>query len=294
MSQVIQIMLMEELVKSLKILIPLFVLCALVVLAVPAVADQPGNNEDPFGGVSIGNGSVVDGVGIVAKFGMSPFGYVLPGSTPTRASGNGTSPRRAINISGIWGIPPGEGLNPPELANCSTVRIPAGNFRWFKLEAYGDRRTRIWLNDELDGATKSSGSATFGAADRDMLGTAPGDGWQVNALSGHGDQSENFLEGFVMAVYDPDNLRPNYAFEAPNAALLSVNVDARGMLLHGPDNLSVKDVTGAGIHGYGSYNPFEPAHLLWYEGQWDGWVFISVYNQMVWDGTMTVCSQRTW
>lgn len=277
---------------SFKFFALLFALVALVVFVAPTLADPPGNNEDPFGGVSIGNGSVVDGVGIVAKFGMSPFGYALPGGKPTHLSGDGTSPRRAINISGIWGRPIADGVNPPELVNCSTLRIPAGYFRWFKLEAYGDRRTRIWLDDELDGATKPSGAARFGAAEVYMLGTAPGDAWQRNALNDNGDQSENFLDGFVMAIYDPDNLRPNYAFEPPNAALMSVNVDARGTLLHGPDNLSVKDVTGAGIHGYGSHNWAEPSHLLWYEGHWDGWVFISVYNQMIWDGTLSVCSQR--
>lgn len=282
--------------KSLKILIPLFVLCALVVLVVPAIADQPGNNEDPFGGLPIIGEIRVPICRDNSCIGEKSTGktFIAEGGVPSRASGNGTSPRRAINISGIWGTQRANDELPPEFPNCSTLRIPTGQYRWFKLEAYGDRRTRIWLDDELDGATLPSGAARFGAADRYMLGTAPGDAWNKNALNGNGDQSENFLEGFVMAIYDPDNLRPNYAFEPPNAALLSVNVDGRGALLNGPDNLSVKDVTGAGIHGFGSYNAAEPSHLLWYEGTWSGWVFVMVYNQMIWDGTMTVCSQRTW
>jgi hypothetical protein len=151
---------------------------------------------------------------------------------------------------------------------------PAGNARWFKLEAYGDRRTQIWLDDELDGATAPSGSAVFGAADHYMYGTAPGDGWQMNALSNSAPQSPNFLEGFVMAVYDPDNLKPMWSFVPPNAAILSVNTDAHGLLLSGPDNISVAGATGAGIEGYGGYNPNIPNHLLWYEGRFSGWVFV--------------------
>ncbi|MBI5301470.1 MAG: hypothetical protein HY868_04980 [Chloroflexi bacterium] len=275
--------------KLAKILVPLFVLVALFVFALPVLADQPGNNEDPFGGFPImvtipGDEAMIARLGLIGP---------LPGGLPSRNSGDGTSPRRAINIGGIWGGQPFvAGEMPPELQNCSLVRIPAGAYRWFKLESYGDRRTRIWLDDELNSATRPSGKAVFGAADRYMLGTAPGDVWQTNSLSGRGDQSENFLEGFVMAVYDPTNLQPNWAYQPPNAALLSVSVDARGTLLRGFDNLSVKDVTGAGIHGYGSYNGYQPNHLLWYEGQWAGWVYTSIYNQMIWDGTATVCSQR--
>lgn len=125
-----------------------------------------------------------------------------------------------------------------------------------------------------------------------MLGTAPGDGWQMNALRGSVPQAPNFLEGFVMAIYDPDNLKPMWWFQPPNAALLSVNTDERGLLVPGPDNISVADATGAGIDGYGNYNPNVTNHLLWYEGRFRGWVFVMVYNQMIWDGSASVCSQR--
>lgn len=283
--------------KLFKALVPIVVLFALFVFVLPALADQPGNNEDPFGGLPIIGEIRVPICRDNSCTGEKSSGktFLDQGGMPSRASGNGTSPRRAINISGIWaGQPRANGEFPPELSNCGTIRIPAGSFRWFKLEAYGDRRTQIWLDDELDTATTPSGAAKFGAADQYMRGTAPGDAWQKNVINGNGEQVENFLEGFVMAVYDPTNLQPNYAFQPPNAALLSMNVDARGTLLNGPDNLSVKDVTGAGIHGYGSYNGSQPSHLLWYEGTWSGWVYVSVYNQMVWDGTATVCSLRVW
>ena len=293
--------------KFLRTLIPLLFLSALFVVALPAAADQPGSNEDPFGGYPI-TGAIPGGEGIVAKFGLSPYGYALSGGIPSFKSGDGTTPRRAINISGAWGT-----LNPYpmgpilandspesfttttiELPNCATLKIPAGKARWFKLEAYGDRRTQIWLDDEPNGATQATGYATMGAADQYMLGTAPGDDWQINALRKSAPQTPNFLEGFVMAIFDPDNLKPLWSFQPPNAAILSVNTDERGLLLSGPDNISIADATGAGIHGYGNYNRNVTNHLLWYEGRFSGWVFVMVYNQMVWDGTASVCSQRIW
>ena len=293
--------------KLLKVIIPALFLVALFGVAIPVSADLPGTNEDPFGGYPI-TGAIPGGEGIVAKFGLSPFGYALPGGIPSFRSGDGTTPRRAINISGIWGqqyptvmgpilaseSPDSFTVTTIELPNCATLKIPAGKARWFKLEAYADRRTQIWLDDELDGAKTASGRATFGAADQYMLGTAPGDGWGVNSLRNFVPQTPNFLEGFVMAIYDPDNLKPMLAFQPPNAAILTVNTDERGLLLPGPDNISVADVTGAGIHGYGSHNPNITNHLLWYEGRFAGWVFVMVYNQMVWDGTASVCSQRVW
>ncbi len=275
--------------KSVQVMISLLLLIATLAVAMPAFADQPGANEDPFGGFPI-LGTDPGGIGIVAKFGLSPWGTPFPGGLPSRKSGDGTSPRRAIYIGGIWGESAGE--NPPELPNCVTLKIPAGNYRWFKLDTWSDRRVRIWVDDELDGATKASGWSVWGAADQYMLGTAPGDAWQRNTLDRS--QVENFLNGFVMAVYDPDNLNPMWAFNPPNAAILSVNTNSRGELLSGPDNVSVKDATGAGIHGYGSFNPSEPSHLLWYEGHFNGWLFISVYNQMIWEGWESVCSQRVY
>lgn len=275
--------------KFLKALVFSFTLLVLVMTAVPTFADKPGTNEDPFGGFPL--------VAIIGKpicrncensdeyfTGQS---MVVPGGTPSRNSGDGSSPRKAINIGGIWAGNPAE---PTELANCATVKIPAGNARWFKLEAYGDRRTQIWLDDELNSATSPSGSSVYGAANMYMWGTAPGDEWQRYALDGS--MTDNFLEGFVLAVFDPDNLRPMGAFAPPNAAILTLGVDNRGRLLLGPDGISLKDATGAGIHGYATHNDYQPAHLLWYEGRFNGWVFVSAYNQMIWDGVASVCSQR--
>ncbi len=256
-------------------------LVGLLLAAMPVVADQPGGAQDPFGGAP-----VVGGVGVVDGE-LTIKTTLVPGGNPSRASGDGTSPRKAINISGGWG--PGD--PPAELSNCGTLRIPAGNARWFKLETFENRRVRIWLDDELDNATKPSGSAVFGAANVYMWGTAAGDAWQTNAY-----QTEfgGFKDGFVMAIFDPDNLQPNFAYAAPNAAILTFDTDAKGLLQNNRDNLSLEEITGAGIHGYGAHNPHQPSHLLWYEGRHTGWVYVMVYNQMIWDGTASVCSVRVW
>jgi hypothetical protein len=261
-------------------------LVALLMIVGSASADQPGKNEDPFGGLA-DLGIANDGVGVSGRFGLCPWGCPINGGFPSKLSGDGTSPRKAIYIAGIW-----SGLNwdPIELKNCSTVTIPAGNARWFKLETWSDRRVDIWVDDEANGAKGPSGSAQFGAADRYMEGTDPSSIWNANALDTS--QSPNFLEGFVMAVYDPDNLKPNYAFMPPNAGILTFDADEKGFIKRGPDNVSLKEVTGAGIHGYGSYNPNRANHLLFYEGRFNGWVFVRVSNQMIWDGAATVCSQR--
>ncbi|MCX7839745.1 MAG: hypothetical protein N2559_09890 [Anaerolineae bacterium] len=275
------------------VLFVFLVIWCLVPLSVSA--DAPGRNEDPFGGYPI-TGIVHDAVGAAARFGLSPFGYAWPGGVPSFKSGDGTTPRRAINISGLWAerSPDPEAGYQIELPNCATLAIPAGKARWFKLETYGDRRTQIWLDDEPNGATTATGYARFGAADRYMLGTAPGSAWQMNAFPGSAPQTPNFLEGFVMAIYGPESLGPMWAFSPPNAAILSVNTDERGLLLAGPDNVTVEQATGGGIVGFASHNPNIPQHLLWYEGRFHGWVFVLVYNQMIWDGFVSVCSQRVW
>lgn len=282
--------------KFLKTIALCILLLALGLRALPASADVPGTNEDPFGGHPI-TGTIPNGVGVAARFGLSPLGYALPGGVPSFKSGDGTTPRKAINISGLWtGASPDPlmGTPPLELPNCATLVIPAGTARWFKLVTYRERRTQIWLDDEPNGATSASGFAQFGAADRYMRGTAPGDGWQLNALPNSAPQTANFLEGFVLAIYDPDNLKPFWAFRPPNAAILSVNTDARGLLLPGPDSITIEQATGAGIHGWANHNPNVPQHLLWYEGRFHGWVFVMAYNQMIWDGFASVCSQRVW
>jgi hypothetical protein len=308
--------------------------------------------------------------GIVAKFGPTPwtFNDILPGGMPSSMSGDGSAPRKAIYIGGAWAdksVNPAAGPggaymgatnlqtraadeNPFELPACATVKIPAGNSKWFKFDTwknepsgqalgagtdntYAKVNTQIWVDDELDGATAPSGSAVFGAANKYNWGTADDDAWTTNFSGVKQPQTRESVNGFFMAVYGPDVLAPNYAFAAPNAWLFTLNVGATGGLSRtctaaafagqpcvtaasggnsAPAGVSASNphtnissegyVLGSPVAGtaanavsvYGTFNPSQPSHLLWVEGTWDGWMFARVINQMIWDGTVTVCSYR--
>lgn len=286
--------------KLMKWLVPLAVVIVLLAIALPAAAQgpvtqvvtykgpvvvvSPGTNEDPFGGLAKTS----------RKF--SDTG-ILPGGLPSNASGDGTSPRKAINISGTWK----EGKVPTEaeMPTCVLIKSPAGTSRWFKAATWRDRQLIVWLDDELNDATRPSGSAVFGAADNYMSGTASGGFWQKNAyfdgansVTGYRVATGPSMEGYVMAIYDPDSLGPNREFDPPNAAILTLNTSGSGGLLRSKGNVSLSGIVGTVPHGFGQYNYGEPKHLLWYDGRFDGWAFIRVVNQMVWDGVITVCSYR--
>ncbi len=290
--------------KLMKWLVPLAIVIVLLAIALPAAAQGPtytpgantqvvtykgpvyvvsaGTNEDPFGGFPKTS----------RKF--SDTG-LLPGGTPSINSGDGSSPRKAIYIGGPWApdLTPTEGERPA----CATVKLPAGTSRWFKADTWKDRQLIFWLDDELNDATKPSGSAVFGAADNYMSGTASGGLWQKNAYfdspnsSGWKGASPS-MEGYVMAIYDPDSLYPNRNFDPPNAAILTLNVSGSGSLRRSLGNVSLSGIVGTVPHGFGQYNFGEPRHLLWYDGHFDGFVYTRVYNQMVWDGVVSVCSYR--
>jgi hypothetical protein len=314
----------------------------------PKLAVQVAYQPDGKGGVKAvfneGPGAAWPYTGIVAKFGQAPYGAntILPGGLPSSMSGDGSGPRKAIYIGGAWAD---ASLNPVcywtwdvdtdngplyqcrrpnetpyELPACATVKIPAGSSKWFKLDTWwksndGSKiRTQIWLDDELDGATKPSGSAVFGAANKYYWGTAPGDGWSGNVYWGANAQEENEINGYFMIVYDPDALQPNFAFAPPNAALFTLDVSGAGSLRRSctsaayagqpcvpaskggpstPTGVSLTGLLGSQTKISGAtFNKFQPSHLLWTEGGYDGWVFVRVWNQMIWDGTVSVCSYR--
>ncbi len=313
-----------------KLVFALILVAALLVVAMPALAQGPrplwvvkaGTNEDPFGGLPIGYGQGPQGEGSVAMFGLSPLVRALPGGVPSNKSGDGTSPRKSIYIGGAWAERSAVSMRTDiaetfgntknlavEIPTCATLKIPSGVSRWFKMDTWKDKKLQVWLDDEKNDATAPSGSAVWGASNSYMWGTAPGDGWQAVGWDTPGQTSYKylsgpFLEGFVMAILDPNNLRPNYAYAAPNAALYTVNVNSgasprvgtQGMnqqTMWQGDLKSVSAIIGeTNTHGYGQFNPNQPSHLLFYEGRFDGWVHARIYNNMIWDGVATVCSYR--
>ncbi len=310
--------------KLMKWLVPLAIVVVLMAIALPVSAQGPytpgasvhvrtyngplyivnaGTNEDPFGGLPRpGSGGVPGAIGAPGRFGVYPWNSALPGGVPSRASGDGSTPRKAINIGGPWSVQYTSGELPWELPACALVKIPAATSKWFKAETWKDRQQIFWIDDELNDATRPSGVAVFGAANRYMYGTAPGDAWSVNenepadtpnSQTGINTITGPFLSGFSMAVYDPTSLGPNYNFPTPpNAAILTLSVSGSGSLRRSLGNVSLSNIVGRVPHGYGQFNVGEPQHLLWYDGNFDGWTFIRVYNQMIWDATASVCSYR--
>jgi len=278
--------------------------------------------------------------GIVAKFGPYPPGSFLPGGIPSSMSGDGSTPRKAIYIGGAWAdasvnpvgnycweqntnVPPvfqcrESNQTPYEIPACATVKVAAGGSKWFKLDTWKKDNsgralaTQIWLDDELDGATKWSGSAVFGAANKYFWGTAPFDGWSANVFWGANAMNPNEINGYFMIVYDPEALAPNYVYAPPNAAILTgggssgtsgtcdaaayaglpcIKASSGGPATDG--SRSINSMVGPERKIIGAtHNNSQPSHLLWTEGGYDGWVYVRVANQMIWDGTVTVCSYR--
>lgn len=324
-----------------KYVFALLAVVVLLTIAMPAAAQGPvvmvqtnqgklpifvraaGTNEDPFGGfcrnyfgaLSNNQKDVQAGyLGAPADFGLNPFGRCdVPGGVPSANSGDGTSIRKAIYIGGAWDPSRSvrtdifDTVGPKELPSCATVTVPAGVSRWFKADTWANKKLQVWLDDEKNDAKTPSGAAVWGAANGYTVGTAPGDGWSGNLADNSGGYSNGkwitgpFNEGFYMAIYDPDNLKPNFNYPAPNASILTVNVNSAASP-RGSGNyelgrafgggVSVASLGAGGIHGYASFNPFQPSHLLWYEAKFDGWVYIRVYNQMIWDGVASVCTYR--
>lgn len=301
-----------------KLIFALTVVAALLVVALPVAAQGPvvlttdegpkaiyvvkaGTNVDPFGGHPIL--SSTGGLGAASRFGIGgPFSNLVPGGKPSNLSGDGLYPRQSIYIGGAWDtvtkVDTTAGAKPKELPACATIMIPAGSSRWFKMDTWKNKKIQIWVDDELNGATAPTGKSVFGASDAFMWGTQSGSAWQVNIQGQVQYPVGNFLEGFAMAIFDPDAMRPNYAYAPPNAALYTGGQKnertAQGVpTANDGRGLSLTNIVGFNpLEGWATWNKNQPSHLLWYEARYDGWVHARVYNQMIWDGTASVCSYR--
>jgi len=216
--------------KYLKVIVPMLVLAALLVTAMPAAAD------DPFGG-----------------------------PIPSKTSGDGSTTWAAIYIGddGMW-----------------TGKIAAGASMWFKADAWANKHEQVWLDDQLPGSTTWSGSSNWSALNY-VKGSSPSDPKNLTYTI-DGTQNANYIHGFAMRIYDQTNLFPNYYYPAPNAFILTTRACRDGS----PAMVACK------THGWGSFNFGQPSHLLWYEGNFPGWIYIRVYNQMLYDGWFTIGTKR--
>lgn len=290
-----------------KLLFVLFVVAITVAAVSPAAAQGPrpvnvvtaGTHEDPFGGNPIIGGIGLEGVARYAT-------QILPGGVPSTRSGDGTAPRKAIYIASVWnpavrvrtdiGETPGTAVSENEIPSCATVTIPGGQSRWFKMDTWKTKKLQVWVDDELDGATRPSGRAVFGAAWNYMWGSQPGDSWQARAVWGANPHNEAERHGFFGIIYTPLMMTPHTEFAPPNAYLYTATATATGGVFRifqagNPRGLSALS-RGPGSFHLMEYVRAQPSHLLWYEGVLDGWVHLRVLNQMIWNGTITACSYR--
>jgi len=303
-----------------KMIFALTVIAVLLVVAMPVAAQGPvvittdegrkaifvrplGTNMDPFGGLPIL--SSTGSLGSASKFGFGgPFSNIMPGGKPSDLSGDGAdNPRKSIFIGGAWDtvtkVDLAIGAKPKELPACATLTIPAGASRWFKMDTWKNKKLQVWVDDELAGAKAPSGSSVFGGpADAYNWGTQSGSPWQANIQGAVQYPTGGFLEGIAMAIFDPDAMRPNYAYAPPNAALYTGGQknerSAQGVpLANDGRGVNLKGIVGFDpLEAWATWNKNQPSHLLWYEGHYDGWVHARVYNQMIWDETISVCSYR--
>ena len=147
---------------------------------------------------------------------------------------------------------------------CSTsTKFAAGSALWFKADTWRDYNLQVWLDDDPQ----------WGAALKYF---------ENNPAPQTSDQSPNLLHGFWLRVYDPDSLFANYAYDD----------QAHRMDLLTTDNGIRPDSTEVVWHGMANNNKFVTDHLLWYEGHFNGWVYLKVYNKMIWDNNAIVCTRR--
>ncbi len=147
---------------------------------------------------------------------------------------------------------------------CSpSIRFAAGSALWFKADTSKDYNMQVWLDD----------NPQWGAAFKYF---------ENNPDPKTSDQTANLLHGFWLRVYAPDSLFPNYFFDdqAHRMDLLTTQSGIR------PDTTEVNWV------GMANNNKFVTDHLLWYEGHFDGWMYLQVFNKMMWDNNAVVCTHR--
>lgn len=298
--------------KYMKYIVPLAAVILLLMIAMPAVAD------DPFGG------------------------------PPSKTSGNGTSTWAAIYVGGTWDNqrdansfyknPNTFSLDPNSkfgatgnlssaeydkyVTNWSAkITIPGGAAsRWFKFDTVKSRDVEVYVDDVPKwGAAyryfgtigcRSSGAGDCDKADNllrlgidtDEIGKA----WL--ATQGRYDiaiNSANDTSGIWGRLYPPEYIsRPSYFWPTPNNALLTTRAgtgirigDTRGA---GGFNRGGRSI--ANEQGYGYVNLDEcdqtkrgdgNTHLNCGKYNWDGWVYLRVFNYMIWDNDVQVGTRYT-
>lgn len=283
--------------KYLKFIVPLAIVVLMLMIALPAAAD------DPFGG------------------------------PPSRTSGNGTSTWAAIYIanrcsakvtaaagSGTWfkfdtwksvdteiyvdDVPKwGAAYN-----YFNGQWPPAGNTGIGKTFDDTQGNTDSQDNSERLGPYTNQGGriANIGG---DGWGHFPG-GYQTKEQAQYdqwGDVGKEVDNGFVARLFDPSNMNNmDYFFPTPNNSLLTTRNATRvriGDTQGGTSGYSRGSRSQVNISVYGEPGNYSylrhydikmadgETHLLSGRQHYDGWAYMRVYNLMVWDNDMMACTR---
>jgi hypothetical protein len=305
--------------KNLKWIIPLAVVVVLLMVALPAAAD------DPFGG------------------------------PPSKTSGNGATTWGAVYVGGTWdnkrSVTDGFYTNPNTFSLSTGVvssseydkyvtnwsaktTIPALSTRWFKLDTVKSRDVEIYVDD-----VPKWGAAYRYFDNRGCL--AHGQSKVPTDGNGDCDRSDNlqrlgidtsnmgkyflavddrydfvpgnsmFQNGFAARIYPPESINSvDYFWPAPNNSLLTTRTGTRPRVADTQGSYGGYGRGAASLittSTYGSWNNtyswLEPAdqvkmgdgntHLLGGKFHWDGWVYVRVFNNMYWDNDAQVGTRYT-
>jgi len=108
-----------------------------------------------------------------------------------------------------------------------------------------------------------------------------------------GDVGAAVDQGFIARLYDPDYItRMAYQWPTPNNALLTTRSGTQAY--QGQTNvISLNSITGdrySYLRHYDIKMADGQTHLLSGRFHWDGWGYIKVYNAMAWDNDAMVCT----
>jgi len=266
--------------KYMKLIVPLAIVVLLLMIALPAAAD------DPFGG------------------------------PPSRTSGNGATTWAAVYVSGYAStLVNSSGYYTPA---CNKSTFAAGSSKWFKFDSHKTYDNEVYVDDDPKfGAALDYfgyGAQAYTQEPNKTLGNDddPGGGGQQPTpfsvgLKPDGTQEPENLQGFGARIWGSDYIRwMDYYWPTPNNALLTTRAGSRARVS------STESTRGGFVRGGASMatvfeqgTPNAPeffwlrhynikmldgqTHLLSYRFTDDGWNYMQVGNNMIWDNDANVC-----
>jgi hypothetical protein len=265
--------------KYMKLIVPLAIVVLMLMIALPAAAD------DPFGG------------------------------PPSRTSGNGATTWAAVYLTGYNSGVNSNGYYTP---SCNKSTFAAGSSKWFKYDTHKSYDVQVYVDDDpkfgaaLDyfgfGASAYTGEPgkTLGNDDDPLAGgqapTPFSVGWKPD-----GTQEPANLQGFSGLIYGSWYLRQmDYYWPTPNNLLLTTRAGSRarvsdtegsyGGYNRGGASVNTIKVTGnpntpdqTSLRHYNIKMADGQTHLLSAQTRDDGWNYVRVGNNMIWDNDANVC-----